>query len=133
MASAKIYAYKFYRHKAGVQWLKEGPWPQFVTSQPCGTHPWAAYTAPRDAIAAVDVHTTSVGSDGSDPGSILEVQSKAAGDRARDRARDELQHGSESPSGRQAKVQGPARRHPEAGLEPDTPMMLLRQGLGAQA
>ena len=60
-----------------------------------GLNPGAVYAAPKDVIAAVDVHTTSVDSDGSDPGSILKVQSKAVGDRARERAGDELQRGSE--------------------------------------
>lgn len=60
-----------------------------------GLTPGAAYTAPKDVIAAVDVHTTSLGTDGSDPAPILEVQSKAGGDRARERAGDKLQPGSE--------------------------------------
>lgn len=48
-------------------------------------------------MAAVDVHIISVGSNGSDPGSVIEVQSKAVKDRTRDRAGDEIQQGSERP------------------------------------
>ena len=81
LASAKIY------RQAGVQWLKNGLYSQFVTSQPCGAHPWGSIYCTQKC--------NSVGSDGSDPGSVLEVQAKAVGDRARDRDGDNLQRGSE--------------------------------------
>ena len=75
--------------------------------------------------------------DGSDPGSIQGIQSEAVGDRARHGAGDNLIYNVDlrRPFRRQvptAKVRGPARRHPEAGLDPGSPMMLLRQGLAAQ-
>lgn len=86
-------------------------------------------------MAAVDVYIISVGSSGSDLGSVVQVQSKAASDRARDGAGDEIHQGSESPSRKKAAYSKGLRRsqrHPETGLESDMPMRLLRQGLGAQ-
>lgn len=48
-------------------------------------------------MAAVDVYIISVGSNVSDPGSVVEVQSKAVKDGARDEAGDEIKQGSEMP------------------------------------
>ncbi|KAJ7418083.1 hypothetical protein BTVI_30664 [Pitangus sulphuratus] len=105
LSGAKIY------RKAGVQQLKEGWYPQFVTEQPLVLPPEAACIASKDVTAAVDVYIMSVGSNGLDPGSVLEVQSKAVRNRARDRAGDKLQYGSERPEDKlpTAKVQGAAK------------------------
>lgn len=63
-------------------------------------------------MAAVDVYIISVGRNGSDPGSVLEVQSKA-GNRARDRAEDKIQQGSERPIQRTSCLQQRSEVQPE--------------------
>lgn len=130
LASAKVY------RQAGVQQLKEGPNPQFVTSQPCGAHPWGSVycTQRRNSSCGCAHYLTGHWwiRSCTHPGGTVKSRRRQGQRKSWRQATTwvwEVHPEDKLPT---AKAPGPARRHPEAGPEPDTLVKPLRQGLVAQ-